>query len=122
MSGLVYLRSVSCLSGRCSTINNQTPPLVHTRFRGHTEGGGKGHLCNFVVGDTADRPVFFVNLQTAEVVRSLDQLKDARSYCDDCFFLPSPHHEHSELESLEAASVTLRMKAEEEEDCESMEQ
>lgn len=57
--------------------------------------------------------MFIVNLQTAEVVRSLDELKDAHSYCDDCFFLPSPHHEHGELESLEVASDTLNIKAEE---------
>ena len=45
-------------------------------------------------------------------MRSLAELKDDACYCNDCFFLPSPHT-HSELESLEAAAKTIKIKAEE---------
>ena len=110
MSGILYQRSALLKYD----VTSQTPYLVCLwfRFRDPESHGNKGHLCNFVVGDTVDRPVFFVNLQTKEVVRSLCELKDEALYCEDCFFLPSPHA-HSELESVEAASEALAVKKEE---------
>ena len=80
------------------------------RFK-HATKANQSHTCNFVVGDTVDRPVFIVNLQTKQVVTSIHELEDAQSYCDDCFYLPSPHT-HAELESPAAAAQSLHIKTE----------
>ena len=105
----------------CSTVQDERAQAVRDRVapalervgddaRGCTRVGLRG-LCNFIVGDTVEREVFIVNLQTKEIVSSPEQLEEAADYCDDVFFLPSPHT-HSELESFAAASAGLQLKAE----------
>ena len=84
--------------------------ILYFRFK-HRSATKQGHMCNFIVGDTVEREVFIVNLQTKEIVSSPEQLEEAADYCDDVFFLPSPHT-HSELESFAAASAGLQLKAE----------
>jgi hypothetical protein len=85
MAGIIYLRYARRrYPPRRSVIDACF--IISFRFKNCGAQDNTGHMCNFVVGDTVDRPVFIVNLQTAEVVRSLDELKDAELYCDDCFF------------------------------------
>jgi len=93
--------------------------IIHFLFKAELRTKTKqGHLANFVVSNESDKNVFFVNLQTKQVVTDVNELTDVESYTDDIFFLPSPE-KASDIESVAAAVASARavkMEEEEEED------
>ena len=72
--------------------------IIHFMFKNPTKTL-RAHLANFVVSNDCDKHVYIINLQSREVVTDVRALKDADSYANDVFFLPSPERPQ-DLESV----------------------
>ena len=106
------MRDLKALRRR--TSNGLMSGLVYFVFARRTKGQF-GHLANFVVGNTPDRPVFIVNIQTRQVVDNLEALKGSKSFVDDAvYFLPSPELS-SDLEGFAGAAETIGLHVKQEE-------
>lgn len=83
--------------------------LLYFFFRDNSDTSLQGHMANFVVGNTRDRPVFLVNEQSKQVVRAVEELEDAEKYVEDVHFLPSPDLPE-DIESLSEAAAAFKVK------------
>ena len=106
------MRDLKALRRR--TSNGLMSGLVYFVFARRTKGQF-GHLANFVVGNTPDRPVFIVNIQTRQVVDNLEALKGSKSFVDAVYFLPSPERS-CDLEGFAGAAETISMHVKQEEE------